>query len=172
MGLKIKVAIAALMLCGAMIGCGPSKAELKVQQRTKAIEKIMGTWETKKKDEDSWKVAEKAIDTQASTDCDALRGPVDANGIIIGHVPQEWMDCYAPFFEARKKLEAAGMVEALAAQAFKAKADQSPTPCVSNCSVAASPLVGMLTGCRDGYTTDSAGTMHCNEHPIPVRIVP
>jgi hypothetical protein len=32
--------------------------------------------------------------------------------------------------------------------------------------------MGFLTGCRDGYTTDSAGTMHCNEHPIPVRIVP
>jgi len=63
MGLKIKVAIAALMLCGAMIGCGPSQADLQKQAEEKAekqrqVEAVAA--EQKQKEADAIAAKEKA----------------------------------------------------------------------------------------------------------------
>jgi len=133
MGLKINVGIAALILCGAMIGCGPSQAELKAQklkaQKTaQAIAQAMGTEEQRKgwdtEDPNPWWNADQAIQKLGYAECPEQlnfqgqhstdfappfypnidwKSGRDKNG----NAPSEaWMACYQTFLDAQHKLDA------------------------------------------------------------------
>jgi hypothetical protein len=149
MELRIKVMIAALILCGAMTGCGPSQADLKAQklkaQKTaQAIAQAMGTEEQRRgwdsEDRNPWWNADQAIQALGYAECPrdlTLQGQ-HSSGFVPPFYPnpnwsgghdehglepsEVWMACYQPFFDAQHKLDAERQAKRVAlVEAEKAK---------------------------------------------------
>jgi hypothetical protein len=113
MVLKIKVAIAALMLCGAMIGCGPSKWEMEYAAKKAKVDETRAKWEADKTQANYDAAYAATEDWFKAADADCPR---------VGQFPESWNNCIGPVNAFQIDLRGEHQADAKVKEEAKAKA--------------------------------------------------
>jgi hypothetical protein len=113
MELKIKVAIAALMLCGAMIGCGPSKWEMEYAAKKAKVDETRAKWEADKTQANYDAAYAATEDWFKAADADCPR---------VGPFPESWNKCIGPVNAFQIELRGEHEADAKVKEEVKAKA--------------------------------------------------